>query len=192
MRKVLISVTAAALVAASAIGGSSSASADNNGADWLAAGTGTTVVDAPFAPAMLHVNAQSNAGGGNVRGHFWIRYANGGGEFGGPIVCLNVLGQAATLYGQIERVKTPRPTFTVGNYVPIRLLDGGEPGTAFDMVNFDPGQPAAPNNQCTQNIGYVPISQGNYVVHDRPVADLLGLNLLLAQFEQAADDPYGG
>ena len=47
-------------------------------------------------------------------------------------------------------------------------------------------------DKCAQAGGYVPISQGNYVVHDRPVADLLGLNLLLAQFEQAADDPYGG
>ena len=104
MRKVLIAVIAAALVAASALGSGSFASADDNGADWVAAGTGTTVVDEPFAPAMLHVNAQSNAGGGNVRGHFWIRYANGGGEFGGPIVCLNVAGQAAFLYGKIEKV----------------------------------------------------------------------------------------
>jgi hypothetical protein len=193
MRKTLVSVIAAALVAAGAIGGGNSASADDNGADWVAAGTAITAPPAPFAPAMLHVNAQSNAGGGNVRGHFWIRYANGGGEFGGPIVCLNVVGQSAFLYGKIEKVKTPRAGFDNPNspYVPIRLIDGGEPGTTFDVVNFDPGQAAAPNSQCTQNAGYVPISQGNYVVHDHPLADLLGLNQLLAQFEQAADDPYG-
>jgi hypothetical protein len=60
------------------------------------------------------------------------------------------------------------------------------------MANFDGGTPFAPDSQCTQNGGYVPISQGNYVVHDHPVADLLGLSRLLTQFEQAADDPYGG
>jgi hypothetical protein len=38
----------------------------------------------------------------------------------------------------------------------------------------------------------LPITQGNYVVHDQPVADLLGLSLLLAQFESEANDPYGG
>jgi hypothetical protein len=37
----------------------------------------------------------------------------------------------------------------------------------------------------------VPVSQGNYVLHDQPVVDLLGLSRLLAQFESAADDPYG-
>jgi hypothetical protein len=148
---------------------------------------------------MLHVNAQSNAGGGNVRGHFWIRYTNGTGEFGGTIVCLhvealvNVAANAAVLYGRIEKIKTPRPGFAVNDLVPIRLIDNGSPGTA-DVVNFDaPSDLTEPDfKTCAQNTGYVPISQGNYVVHDRPVADVLGLNLLLAQFEQAADDPYGG
>jgi hypothetical protein len=191
MRKVLITFAAAALVAFGAAGGNS-ARADNQAADWLAAGTGTTVVPAPFTPAMVHVNAQSNVGGANVRGHFWIRYTDGSGEFGGHVVCLSVAGTAAALYGQIENVKTPRPGFPLGSYVPIRLIDGGEPGTTFDMVNFDVAQGTAPTTGCLQNTGYVPISQGNYVVHDRPVADLLGLNQLLAQFETQADDPYGG
>jgi hypothetical protein len=189
MRKVLTALALATVVVFGSTGG---ASADNQAADWLVAGTGTLAPPPQFGQPMLHVNAQSNAGGTNVRGHFWIRYANGGGEFGGHIVCLNVLGQAARLYGLIETVKAPRSTFTVGNYVPIRLLDGGEPGTLVDMANFDGGTPFAPDSQCTQNGGYVPISQGNYLVHDHPVADLLGLSQLLAQFEQAADDPYGG
>ena len=172
--------------------GGNSARADDQGADWLAAGTGTTLVSAPFTPAMVHVNAQSDFGGANVRGHFWTRYTDGSGEFGGPIVCLSVAGAAAALYGQIEKVKTARPGFPLGSYVPIRLIDGGEPGTTFDMVNFDFGQGTAPTTGCVQYTGYVPISQGNYVVHDRPVFDLLGLDLLLAQFETQADDPYGG
>ena len=117
MRKVLITFAAAALVAFGAAGGNS-ARADNQAADWLAAGTGTTVVPAPFTPAMVHVNAQSNVGGANVRGHFWTRYANGGGEFGGPIVCLHVVAQAALLYGQIEIVKTPRSGLRSGTTFP--------------------------------------------------------------------------
>jgi hypothetical protein len=59
------------------------------------------------------------------------------------------------------------------------------------MANFDVSQTALPDGNRTQNTGYVPVSQGNYVVHDHPVADLLGLSQLLAQFESAADDPYG-
>jgi hypothetical protein len=190
MRKVLIILITAALAFATA-GGSSSARADDRGADWLAAGTATLVPGPGFGEPMLHVNAQSNSGGASVRGHFWIRYANGGGEFGGPVVCLNVLGQVALLYGQIERVKTPRPSFTVGSYVPIRLLDGGEPGTLLDGANFDAGTPLAPDSQCAQNAGFIPINQGNYVVHDHAL-DLFGLSALLAQFEAAAADPYGG
>lgn len=192
MRKVLIILIAAALTVVATTGGSSSARADDRGADWIAAGTATLAPPPQFGQPMLHVNAQSNSGGANVRGHFWIRYANGGGEFGGQVVCLNVLGQVALLYGRIDRVKTPRPSFTVGNYVPIRLLDGGEPGTLLDGANFDAGTPVAPPSGCLQeSAGVIPISQGNYVVHDHAF-ELFGLSQLLAQFETAADDPYGG
>jgi hypothetical protein len=193
MRKVLIALLATVLVAVGATGGGASARADSQGADWLAAGTGTLVVPAQFGVPMLHVNAQSNFGGTNVRGHFWIRYANGGGEFGGPIVCLNVVGQFAYLYGRIDTVKTPRKGFDLSSYVPIRLVDGGDPGTTFDGANFDVGGPGVPP-QCTQNGGYQNISQGNYVVHDQPLTDPLQLDLLnqfLAQSESAANDPYG-
>ena len=77
------------------VGGGTGAQGDN-GADNLAAGTGTLICcDQP----MVHVNAKSGAAGANARGHFWIRYPNGGGEFGGPVVCLNVVGNQAGLTG---------------------------------------------------------------------------------------------
>jgi hypothetical protein len=188
MRKLLIALVAATIATLGGAGGT--AGADNQGADWLAAGTATLMPPPQFGAPMLHVNAQSNFGGANVRGHFWIRYDNGGGEFGGPIVCLDVAGNAAAMYGRVDQIKTPRAGIALGEGIPIRLLDMGSPGTA-DMANFDI-LPTVPNSPaCLQNPGYVPISQGNYVIHDQPVADLLGLDQLLSQFEAAADDPYG-
>jgi hypothetical protein len=193
MRKVLMTLALSVAVAIAVLAGAGAGSgADDQGADWLAAGTGTLAPPFQFGQPMLHVNAQSGFGGVNPRGHFWIRYANGGGEFGGPVLCLTVVGNLAWLTGQIETVKTPRPTFTVGNYVNIRLADNGSPGT-FDLANFDAGNPLRPF-PCpnTSGVADLPITQGNYVVHDQPVADLLGLSLLLAQFESEANDPYGG
>jgi hypothetical protein len=188
MRKVLIALTVAAVLALGAGGGP--ASADDQGAEWLAAGTGTLMPPPEFGQPMLHVNAKSSYGGADPRGHFWIRYANGGGEFGGDVVCLTVAGNLAWLEGEIERVKTPRMTgnFVVGNYVNIRLADNGSPGT-LDLANFDAGTDL-PRGCTPEMVADLLITQGNYVVHDRPVS-LLGLDLLLAQFEAAADDPYG-
>jgi hypothetical protein len=138
---------------------------------------------------MVHINAQSQDGGVDPRGHFWIRYPNNLGEFGGRVVCLNVVGNIAGLVGQIERVKVtvanPDTHFVVGNYMTIPIMDNGSPGAA-DLVNFDPGSPDP--TPCS-GVGDLTISQGNYVVHDKPVLDLSALKLLLAQFEAEA---YGG
>jgi hypothetical protein len=117
-----------------------------------------------------------------------IRYPNGGGEFGGRVVCLNVVGNVAGLIGHIERVKVARPTsgFVLGNYLRIRITDLGSTGTT-DLVNFDPGMSTNPG--ACAGVGDLAISQGNYVVHDRALLDLAALDLLLAQFEAAADHP---
>lgn len=184
MRKVLMALALATVVVFVSTGG---ASAERRGADWLAAGTGTVLL---FGQPMVHVNAQSQAGGVDPRGHFWIRYPNGGVEFGGRVVCLNVAGNLAGLIGHIERVKVAGPAsgFVLGNYLKIRITDAGSPGTT-DLVNFDPGTPANPGPPCP-GAGDLVMSQGNYVVHDQPVLDLLGLDQLIAQFEAAANDPY--
>jgi len=147
---------------------------------------------------MLHVNAQSGAGGVDPRGHFWIRYPSGV-EFGGQIVCLTVTLNQAGLTGHIEKVKTANPGlgFVSGNYLNIEVADNGPPpGTgapAPDLVNFHPGQPGQPSS-CPVDSPDLPLSQGNYVVHDKPVTDLagmLGLDQFIAQIESAANDPYG-
>jgi len=138
---------------------------------------------------MVHVNAQSGDGGVDPRGHFWIRYPSGV-EFGGRIVCLDVTGNVAGLTGRIDQVKTGNPAagFIEGNFMRIRITDMGSPGT-LDLVNFDPGTPFPTG--CS-GAGDMAISQGNYVVHDKPVLSIAVLEQLLAQFEDAADDPYGG
>jgi hypothetical protein len=187
MRKVFAVLLATSLVA---LATAARASADGQGADQLAAGTGTLVC---CNQPMVHVNAQSDFAGVNPRGHFWIRYPNGGADFGGHIVCLTVVGNTAAMTGHIEMVKTANPVlgFVLGYYLTIRLTDNGSPGT-LDMVNFDPGTPNQPTG-CA-GVGDLMISQGNYVVHDRPVTDPLQLDLLnqfLAQIESAANDPYG-
>jgi hypothetical protein len=187
MRKVLSVLLAVAL---GALATGAGAGADGQGADQLAAGTGTLIC---CSQPTVHVNAQSGDAGANPRGHFWIRYPNGGADFGGHVVCLTVVGNSAALTGHIERVDTANPAlgFVLGNYLIIRLTDNGSPG-ALDLLNFDPGTLAQPSG-CA-GVGDLMISQGNYVVHGQPLTDPLELDLLnqfLAQIELDANDPYG-
>jgi hypothetical protein len=192
MRRMLIGLAVAAVVA---LGASGSAGADGQGANWLAAGTGTLV---NYNQPMVHVNAQSNFGGANPGGHFWIRYPDGGADFGGRVRCLNVLGTEAGLVGQIEDIKAagnnPALNVQLNYFIYISVNDNGSPGTA-DTVNFDPATQSNPG-ACPPrfNTPDLVINQGNYVVHDQPVTDPIQLDLLnqfLAQIEAAANDPYG-
>jgi hypothetical protein len=194
MRKLLIVLALASLVALG-IGGSAGA---DNGADWLAAGTGTLV---NYGQPMVHVNAQSDFGGANPRGHFWIRYPSPGADFGGLVRCLDVVGNEAGLIGEIEVVNAAgNPVLNVqtGNFIYISINDNGSPGTALptpDTANFDPAT-TSNSGSCPPrfNTPDLAISQGNYVVHDQPVTDPLQLDLLnqfLTQIESAANDPYG-
>jgi hypothetical protein len=159
--------------------------ARGEGADNVAAGTGTLIC---CEQPMVHVNAQSQQGGIEPRGHFWIRYPSGV-EFGGRVVCLSVAGNSAGLTGRIEKVKVPNPArgFTQGNFVNLRVTDMGSPGT-LDLVNFDSGTAVRP--AACPMFGNLETQQGNYVVHSSLV-DLSLLNALLMGFEAEAGDPYG-
>ena len=188
MRKLLAALALVSIVSVVALPGS--ASADNQGADWLAAGTGTLIC---CNQPMVHVNTQSGTAGVNPRGHFWIRYPNGGADFGGHIVCLNVAGLTAGMIGRIDDVVAPNVGlgFTAGNYLHITVTDSGPANLVPDMVNFSPGGSNWPS--CAPEGGF-PVSQGNYVVHDQAITDPLQLDLFnqfLTQIEAAAKDPYG-
>ena len=202
MRKVLLALALAlAIVTMSAggAGGATLSSSDSQGADWLVAGTGTiSASSCSFCVVLgtIHVNAQSREGGVDPRGHFWIRLENRGGEFGGSVTCLNVMGTSAGLVGHIDVVRVPVADstfqFTDGNSVYIRVNDLGSPGT-LDLVNVDVGT-STPPVTCPGPDICCNISQGNYVVHDQPVTDALELDLLnqfLSQIEAAANDPFG-
>jgi hypothetical protein len=165
----------------------------------LVAGTGTLVVPQPFPQApQLHVNAHRHPETGEADGHFYIRYPTttptGTFDFRGRVECLSVLGNNATVIGQIERVRGESPFsggggFQAGNFVQIRITDNGEPGT-FDRANFSPG--SSTRQDCTPAPGDLPTSEGNYIVHQEPPIQLLSvLDGLLAEFEASADCPYG-
>src|SRR5205807_1394300 len=152
----------------------------------VAAGTGTLVC---CGQPMVHVNAQSQQGVVSPGSHFWIKYPNGV-EFGGRVVCLSTLANTAGLTGKIEKVKVASQAqgFMAGNFVPIRIVDNGSPGTA-DLVNFDAGSLVQPPG--CPGVGDLKTQQGNYVVHDNPFFDLPVLDTLLMGFETDAGDPYG-
>jgi hypothetical protein len=78
--------------------------------------------------------------------------------------------------------------FVAGNFLNIEITDNGSPGT-LDLVNFHPGSGDQPQS-CPLGAN-LPISQGDYVVHDKPVLNFSALDLLLGQFEADANDPYG-
>jgi hypothetical protein len=172
---------------------SSAGATHSNGqgpAQQLVAGTGTLIC---CGTPMVHVNAHSDAGGADPRGHFWIRYPSGV-EFGGEVVCINALGTTSGVTGRIDRVKLANPAlgFVEGNFLNIEITDLGEPGSdelTADLVNFHPGVPAQPGG-CPAGAN-LPISQGSYIVHDTPLLDLAALDFLLGGFETAAGDPYG-
>jgi hypothetical protein len=191
VRKLLITLAMASLLALGA-SGSAGANGQGSGADWLAAGTGTLIC---CNQPMVHVNAQSDFGGLNPGGHFWIRYPNGGADFGGLVRCLDVVGNEAGLIGQIKDIKAagnPALNVNLNYFIYIRVNDNGSPGTA-DTVNFDPATMSNPG-ACPPRLETLLISQGNYVVHDQPITDPLQLDLLnqfLSQIEAAANDPYG-
>jgi hypothetical protein len=165
----------------------------------LVAGTGTLVVPQPFPQApQLHVNAHRDPQTTEARGHFYIRYPTttptGTFDVRGHVACLGVAGNVATVIGEIERVRGVAPFaggggFEEGNFVQIRITDNGEPGT-LDLANFSPGSPT--QQSCVPQAGDLPLSQGNYIVHQDPPLQLLNiLDGLLAEFEAAADCPYG-
>lgn len=197
MRKVLMALIAALAFAAVSAGGAGGTHSDGTGPKQdLVAGTIKTAP--PFFPfeTMVHVNAQRDKETGEARGHFYIREApppaGRGFDFRGTVTCLTVVGNMAGLIGVIEQVKLANTGlgFVEGNVLQIRLTDMGEPGT-LDRFNFSPGRAseAELGVSCANVGGDLLIEQGNFIVHQDPPLELLGvLDTLLAEFEAAAGE----
>jgi hypothetical protein len=156
-------------------------------------GTGTLVVPQPFLQApQLHVNANNDPATGLARGHFYIRYTSPPLDLRGEAVCVgtDLLGHATVIGHVTSLTGNPPEGFPVvnGDFVKIRITDMGSPGT-LDEANWDPLGGQAPL-ACPAQAGDLPISQGNYTVHNGVVPlDLLpALDLLLSEIETAAGD----
>jgi hypothetical protein len=160
----------------------------------VVAGTATLVVPPPFLQApQLHVNANNDPATGAARGHFFIRYSVPPIDIRGDAVCVDTLATTGTVIGQVESVTANPadipPGFPgVNDFVRIRITDFGAPGT-LDKANWDAIGSAQPAT-CPAQIGDLPISQGNYIVHDGfvPLELLPALDLLLSDIEAAAGD----
>jgi hypothetical protein len=197
MRRLLFALTFAVVSGLALVGGATGTHSDGNGPKKdLVAGTGRLIC---CQQPQVHVNAYRDKMTNEVRGHFYIRYPStalgGGFDMRGPVVCVSTTLSHAGLVGRIERTNGVQPFvdgagFVEGNFVSIEIRDLGEPGTA-DGANFHPGQSNQPTT-CPPGVDEPPISQGNYVVHsDPPLSVLSALDVLLAQFEAAAQCPYG-
>lgn len=159
----------------------------------VVAGTATLVVPPPYLQAPhLHVNANNDPATGAARGHFFIRYSVPPIDIRGDAVCVDTAVTIGTVIGQVESITANPANYPPGfpgvnDFVRIRITDAGEPGT-LDEANWDPlsAQPAT----CPAQAGDLPISQGNYIVHDGfvPLELLPALDLLLNDIEAAAGD----
>jgi hypothetical protein len=127
----------------------------------LVAGTGH--IETGPIEVNLHVNAISDPGGEDPRGHFWFRGNPppiGEIDVRGRVTCLRVTGTAATVGFEITRQKAG-PAGPTGALFTIR--DRGEPGAGVDQ--FEGFPTPLPPTQCPPPFGGRPITSGNFIVH---------------------------
>jgi hypothetical protein len=134
----------------------------------LVAGTGQRLNLAGNS-IQVHVNAQRGPAGADARGQYWvIREVAGLGTFvhRGRVTCLTVAGNRAAARGPVE--ESNDPAFPVGSDFQVQVTDNGSPGKLTDTnINIFPPFPPGGETGCPIfPVGEVPITQGNFVVHD--------------------------
>ncbi len=131
----------------------------------LTAGTG--LVESPLGGTFaIHVIATS-LDGADARGRFFLDFdIPGFGAFKvhGKVTCHQVAGNVATVGGAFDE-----PVF-FGPFGPfqgllISIEDNGEPGSGGDRLSF--AETAFAPTDCPIVSALFPITQGNFVVHDR-------------------------
>lgn len=127
-------------------------------------------------PVLVEVDAISGPDGRDAAGTFFTAYSpldrfNPGLEVRGRVVCLAVVGNRATVGAVVEETRNAPPDrpFAPGSGIALIVTDNGDPGPDQDtMLTYFPAEPPS---DCAvpwpgQNAPEIPLSEGNFVVHD--------------------------
>ena len=170
--KRLLAALFLALVASLALALNAASATHSNGhgpKQDLAAGTGQLESSDPFSGQVVeqkvHVSANSGPMGEDPQGDFRVEAMIPSGEFDidfrGRVTCLHVIGNRATVGGEVERSNDDR--FPEGSGILIHIRDDDEgAGDSFSLT-----RPQTPPQTC-QNFreSFEPNTQGNFIVHD--------------------------
>ena len=140
------------------------ASATGASGSDVAKGHGTTFFGDSFA---FSATAAFNDTG--ARGSVQLDTANGATEetFYGDVTCLRVVGNMASIVGNITNVSPPAAVYSSFRSFIIQTSDGGKFGTTADTVTYGfSTSVAAPDGFCpTPTVGF-PITTGDVVITD--------------------------
>jgi hypothetical protein len=117
--------------------------------------------DPPFPVIQVHINAHADASGAHPRGRVRAQIKTLGIDDRARVVCLNVIGNQATVGTEI--VKSNDPALE-GQGQLWSVVDNGE----YGGVDRIAGYPIAPTPPvvCPLLFFNVPVVSGNYVIHD--------------------------
>jgi hypothetical protein len=162
--KRLSAAMALALLTSLALGSSAANATHSEGGgphQDLVAGTGRFEVF-PGEAVKIHVNAKSGPSGEDARGRFSVNH-EGFYAVRGEVTCLSVVGNRATVGGEITQAQGELEGFE-GFGILIIVEDNGEGDEPNDGVISS--VVATPPEQCSVPFEVRPIEQGDYIVHD--------------------------
>jgi hypothetical protein len=165
MKKLLAALTLA-LLCSVALAVSAANATHSNGTgpnhDFV---NGSAILAVLSGSQKLHVNAKSAANGSQAQGMMFLQ-SKGLPEdidLNADVTCLNVVGNSATIGGEIT--SSNHPLFPVGTGLLIFVTDNGEPGDQDAFTGT--GEPTPPQ-VCQSPLELRNSEKGNFVVHDAP------------------------
>jgi hypothetical protein len=167
MKKVLAALTLA-LLCSVALAVSAANATHGNGTDPNHDFVNGSVIQVSGGVAIhkVHVNAKSAPDGSQAQGMMFVRSKGPIDDIdvNADVTCLNVVGNSATIGGEVTR--SNHPAFPVGSGIVIDVTDNGEPGDQ-DAWLLSPER--TPPEICPEPIPLTrEESRGNFVVHDAP------------------------
>jgi hypothetical protein len=166
MRRILLGIGLSALLVVLGVSVAYATHSSGKGPNQdLVSGTGHARFSEEF-DIDVHVNAKSGPSGEDPQGHFFFTGVSsfGSADIRGDVTCLNVVGNRATIGGEITQSRVDNPSFEEGEGVLIFVEDNGEPGKANDMLELF-AEPTPPT-VCPPPEPDFAITGGNYIVHD--------------------------